>query len=126
MSTTASEAEAAPWRRRLDGLLSLLRFPRRETGDFVDVGPIDADVAEFTVGIARKFLDRIPVDAARAQESREKQQDHGGLLTFDRPPYEIPNRTEIVGAPLFLNRVLDGMVQRKSQWCGAINHVNFA
>ena len=40
---------------------------RSQARDLVDVGAVDADVVQLAIGISRKLLQNVPIDAACAQ-----------------------------------------------------------
>lgn len=58
----------------------LLLFLRRETGDFANIGAIDADVVQLAIRIAGKLLEYVPVGPAYLQEAREQEHFHDGLF----------------------------------------------
>ena len=62
-------------RRSAPPLRSAL-FLRRQAGDFVNVGAIDADIVQLAVAIGRELLQHAPINAAGAQESRDGERSH--------------------------------------------------
>ena len=76
-------------RRQTCAFVRLVLFPRREAGDLVNVGAIDADIVQLTIGVGGQFLDDAPVGPTRAQEAH-RENSIMAVSFADRPPVHAP------------------------------------
>jgi hypothetical protein len=72
---------------------------RRQAGDLVDVGAIDADVLQLTIRIARELVQDIPVTTTLFQESRDERELHIGSPSYFCPAIPRERRNDGLGFP---------------------------